>query len=161
VDFSCLLSDLRWVGLHYRIAFRPLIVCSVSVSMRRPNMLRFNSWTKECLECLEGSQYSPSSVEMLVAWVKLVKIAEDISACMSYDDPVNIPTPSDSRGRLMLKIFEKELNSWRQESSANSMNGIPLHRVQACHMLADMHCRLNSHHATSQQHFPTRNRIAR
>jgi hypothetical protein len=84
------------------------------------------------MECLKCSPYVAASDKSLLAWVKLVKIADDMGAFLPYDDPGKIPTPSDSRGKLMLKNFEKELISWKRETSSDIMRGSHRYRIAIC-----------------------------
>ena len=84
------------------------------------------------MERLESSPYAAASDESLIAWVKLVKIAEDIGTVLSYDDPANIPTPSNPRGKILLKNFQKELDSWRRETSSDLANGSLSPRIRTC-----------------------------
>ena len=81
------------------------------------------------MECLKSSSHAAASDQSLVAWVKLVKIAEEMGTLLSYDDPGNIPTASDSRGKLLLKNFKRDLTSWERDTSSNVMNGNLQYRV--------------------------------
>lgn len=88
------------------------IVCSgVSMSLRRPNMLRSSSYIRECLEVLERSSAAPTD-RNLAAWVKLNMIAEEICNSFSYDDPGDIASITEMKTHFMLKDYEKRLSDW-------------------------------------------------
>lgn len=89
------------------------IVCSsVSMSLRRPNMLRVSSYVRDCLDFIEQSSEAAPSDRSLAAWVRLNIIAEDICSSFSYDDPGDIASITDLRTQFMLKDFEKRLSDW-------------------------------------------------
>jgi hypothetical protein len=89
------------------------VICSgVSMSLRRPNMLRVNSYIRDCLEHMERTPDAAPSDRTLVAWVKLVIISEEICNSFSYDDPGGIASITELRTQLMLKDFEKRLSGW-------------------------------------------------
>ena len=89
------------------------VICSgVSMSLRRPNMLRVSSHIRECVDYLERSPNAVPSDRTLLAWVKLIMIAEEISNSLAYDDPGGIASISELRTQLMLKDFNKRLESW-------------------------------------------------
>ncbi|KAK5167027.1 uncharacterized protein LTR77_007756 [Saxophila tyrrhenica] len=89
------------------------LVCgSVSMSLRRPNMLRVSSYIRDCLDYLERSSDSVPSDRTLAAWVRLNIIAEEICTSFSYDDPGDIASITELRTQMMLKDFEKRLTDW-------------------------------------------------
>ncbi|KAK0313905.1 hypothetical protein LTR01_002162 [Friedmanniomyces endolithicus] len=88
------------------------ICTSVSLSMRRPNMLRVSSYVRECVEYLHRSPDALPSDRILVHWLRLVMIAEEVSVSFSYDDPGGIASITELRAQLMLKDFEKRLTAW-------------------------------------------------
>lgn len=89
------------------------IVCAgVSMALRRPNMLRANSYVRECLEYLERSSGALASDRILVAWTKVVLIGDEINIALCYDDPGGVASMSELRTQLMLKDFNKRLESW-------------------------------------------------
>ncbi|KAK1812331.1 hypothetical protein LTR12_013301 [Friedmanniomyces endolithicus] len=89
-----------------------MICTSVSLSMRRPNMLRVSSYVRECVEYLHRSPDALPSDRILVHWLRLVMIAEEVSVSFSYDDPGGIASITELRAQLMLKDFEKRLTAW-------------------------------------------------
>ncbi|TVY82902.1 Transcriptional regulator WAR1 [Lachnellula suecica] len=101
-----------------------LITTGVSMSMRRPNMLRSNSWLMECVEYVAANA-NPSYLDnCLVAWVRLLQITEEICTSFSFDDPGNMANLAETRIQIILSSFEKKLLAWKNESeSAGSVNG--------------------------------------
>ncbi|KAK3705705.1 hypothetical protein LTR37_013148 [Vermiconidia calcicola] len=99
-----------------------LVCCGVSMSLRRPQMLRISSYVRECLEYLERSPNAAPSDRSLVAWVKLTIIGEEISSALSYDDPGGIATLADLKTQLMLKEFEGKLSDWFTSTPESDMN---------------------------------------
>ena len=91
--------------------------------MRRPNMLRYNAWVDECTELLETTTSAAESDRCLVAWVKLLKITEEIGTTFSFDDIDNIASLSEYRVQLMLKGFEKAFTVWEKDLPPDVMNG--------------------------------------
>lgn len=92
--------------------------------MRRPNMLRSNSWLKECLEYVELNA-TPSSLDTcLVAWVYILQITEEICTSFSFDDPGNMANLAEARVQITLTGFEKKLFAWKEKfESAGAVNG--------------------------------------
>jgi len=84
------------------------------MSMRRPNMIRFNKWGAECLEVLSSSPSRLPSDGWFCQWLKLLVIAEDIYTSFSFDDENNIADLSETRVQFMLKSFEKRLDEWKK-----------------------------------------------
>ncbi|KAK3700908.1 hypothetical protein LTR37_015711 [Vermiconidia calcicola] len=99
-----------------------LVCCGVSMSLRRPQMLRISSYVRECLEYLGRSPNAAPSDRSLVAWVKLTIIGEEISSALSYDDPGGIATLADLKTQLMLKEFERKLSDWFTSTPETDMN---------------------------------------
>lgn len=83
-----------------------VVVCAgVSMALRRPNMLRINSYVRECLEVLERSPDSIPSDRTLVPWAKLIILGDEINASFCYDDPGGVASISELSTQLMLKDF--------------------------------------------------------
>lgn len=93
-----------------------LICAGLSLSLRRPNMLRMNSWGRECLDYIEKSPHAIPSDKLLRARIKLMMIGEEISTAFSFDDPAELVSLSELRIQLMLKDFIRRLNAWECES---------------------------------------------
>ena len=48
------------------------------MTLRRPNMLRYNGWLDQCAETLANLPSQSSHDAVIVAWVGLSKITEDM-----------------------------------------------------------------------------------
>ncbi|RMZ21074.1 hypothetical protein D0859_14916 [Hortaea werneckii] len=98
------------------------ICAAVSLALRRPNMLRANSYVRECAEYLEQSKDSLPTDATLVVWSRLIMIAEEISVSFAYDDPGGIASIAELRTQLMHKDFHKRLMTWYESVPAKAMN---------------------------------------
>jgi hypothetical protein len=90
--------------------------------MRRINMLRFNNWMSDCVEVLWHNPNASRFDKSLIAWVKLLKISEDLVISLSLDDPSNMADLSESRVQIMINGFEKELEAWRTSFQLDGSN---------------------------------------
>ena len=71
-----------------RIILACYLMCSsVSISLRRPNLLRFSNYMAECEEYLETSSDAAPTDKRLAAWVKIHRIMEKAGNAFSFDDP--------------------------------------------------------------------------
>ena len=99
------------------------LMCStVSISLRRPNMLRFSNYMNECEEYLEISSDAAPTDRRLVAWVKLQRIMEEVGNVLSFDDPNATPSLAETRIQLVLKGFEKQIEGWKKSTARETMN---------------------------------------
>ena len=78
-------------------------------------MLRWNSYTSECVDALETSSDAYSSDRILCQWVKLQHIAEDIGLQFSMDDQIAQVAVLDTKLQYALKGFERQLEDWRTQ----------------------------------------------
>lgn len=100
-----------------------MIISSVSISTRRPNMLRFTTWMAECVDYLETSQDAAPTDKRLVAWVRLQRIMEEFGTAFAFDDPSETVSLIEPRTQLMLKGFEKKLEIWKSNTPSLVLNG--------------------------------------
>ncbi|KAF1990331.1 hypothetical protein K402DRAFT_410399 [Aulographum hederae CBS 113979] len=82
---------------------------SITMVLRRPILLRFNEYMRECIEYLENAPDALPSDKLLVQHVKLARIAEEISIQFSMDDPNENLSISDGKVTYGIKHFEKDL----------------------------------------------------
>lgn len=75
-------------------------------------MLRCSSYIKDCVQYLDNAPDAADSDSALIAWVRLIMIAEEISAAFSLDDLGDIASIADLRTQLMLKDFRSRLDAW-------------------------------------------------
>ena len=89
------------------------ICVGVSISLRRPAMMRVTSYTRECLDYLENTPSAAPCDHILVAWIRLWMIGEEIGTALSYDDPGDTASIFDTTTQLMVTAFEKRLTEWK------------------------------------------------
>ncbi|KAF4630825.1 hypothetical protein G7Y89_g7311 [Cudoniella acicularis] len=97
---------------------------SVSMSMRRPNMIRYNSWVHECVAYLDANGNPDCYDNILVNWITLLQICEEIITSFSLDDPSNTVNLAESHVQLMLGGFEKKLLAWREKAESTGLSGM-------------------------------------
>lgn len=102
---------------------------SVSVSLHRPNMLRFSNYMAECVDVLESSPNASLNDHRLVAWIQLQRIMEECSTSFAFDDPSASVSLKEPRIQLMLKGFEKKLKGWRENLMPGIMNSEAANRL--------------------------------
>jgi hypothetical protein len=71
---------------------------------------------------MEGTPDAAPSDKLLIGWVRLMCIAEEISTSFSFDDPGKMPNLSEPRVQLMLKSFEKRLEAWKDSLDPSGVN---------------------------------------
>lgn len=98
-----------------------IICASVSLSLRRPMMLRCSSYIRDCVQHLDNAPDAADSDSSLVAWVRLIMIAEEISAAFSLDDLGDIASIVDLRTQMMLKDFRCRLDAWHHDITQASL----------------------------------------
>ncbi|KAI9885943.1 MAG: hypothetical protein M1823_002269 [Watsoniomyces obsoletus] len=101
-------------------ARRTWLVCyfecaNVSMSLRRPNLLRWTSYMADCVEFLETSPEAVESDKAFCQWIRIQHIAEDVGVQLSLDDPSLNPGISDLKVQYTLKTFERQLADWRAQ----------------------------------------------
>ena len=69
----------------------------------------------ESLEILQNSPDALPSDKVLVHWVKLVHIGEEIGFQFSMDDPATNVAITDPKIQYALKGFERRLDEWRKD----------------------------------------------
>lgn len=100
-----------------------IICATISMSLRRPNMLRASSYIRESVDFLEVSRDAVPSDRTVVAWVKLIMIQDEIGNSFAYDDPGGIACITELRTQLMLKDFERRLTDWWTTTPEIDMTG--------------------------------------
>ena len=100
-----------------------IICAAVSMSLRRPNMLRASSYIRESVDYIERSRDAVPSDRTVVAWVKLIMIQDEIGISFAYDDPGGIACITELRTQIMLKDFERRLTDWWTGTPEVDMTG--------------------------------------
>jgi hypothetical protein len=111
-----------------------LILGSLAMRMRRPNVLLFNNWMSECLGILEES---PVFLDKhLAAGVKLQRIADETLMSFGLDDPSIDISLTDSRMQVILRGFERKMDDWMKTTTPELMEG-ELYRASLMHLTPD------------------------
>ncbi len=87
----------------------------MSMSLRRPNLLRWTSYMADCVEFLETSPEAVESDKAYCQWIRIQHIAEDVGIQLSLDDCSLNPGISDPKVQYTLKTFERQLAEWRAQ----------------------------------------------
>lgn len=76
-------------------------------------MMRITSFGKECFFFLEQSSNALLSERVLVAWTRLLIIADEIGGAFAFDDHGEMASMFDVRTQLMMDSFKLRLSQWR------------------------------------------------
>ncbi|KAI5302845.1 hypothetical protein KEM56_000292 [Ascosphaera pollenicola] len=95
-----------WLGCYF-------LAINTAMVMRRPPLLRWNSYIEECIDILQRSPDALESDKTLIYWVKMTHIAEDIGVQFSMDDPLAPADITNPRIQFSLKAFERRLEKCR------------------------------------------------
>ncbi len=77
-------------------------------------MLRWNSWIGDCLESLEQHSQVSKSDRLLAAWVRILKITEEVGTSFSFEDASNMADLSEARIQLTMNGLQKSAEAWRR-----------------------------------------------
>ena len=122
-------------------AKRAWVVCyflciSITMILRRPILVRFTDYLKECIEILETSEDALPSDKTLCQHVRIAHICEDISSQFAMDDPAINYTVSDHNVTFGIKHYEKALAEIRGAGSqdyavrlADHVTNLYLHEI--------------------------------
>ncbi|KAI9931815.1 hypothetical protein MW887_010394 [Aspergillus wentii] len=95
----------------------------VAIKTRRPNMLMFNDWMRECVKHLERS---PIPVDRhMAAWFELQKITDEAMASFGLDDTSSTAPLTESRVQAVLRWFDNRMQSWKNNIPTEMFN-VPL-----------------------------------
>lgn len=103
-------SKRAWLGCYFLCA-------NAAMGSRRQNLIRWTPYMDECLRDLENSKGPLPSDKSLCRWVKLQRLADDLGTQISTDDASHIDI-SDQKIQYALKGFERQMNEWRKQRSA-------------------------------------------
>ena len=78
---------------------------------KRPSLVRPNAYLDDCILKLPVAEDSVSSDRVLVHWVKLQILADDLTVQIS-PDVVNL---TETKARVAYKAFERQLKDWDEE----------------------------------------------
>ncbi|USP78418.1 hypothetical protein yc1106_05692 [Curvularia clavata] len=101
-----LLEHCRTILLLY------IISAGLSMRLKRPNILLFNSWMEECSGILEKSNLLDD--KRIVASLKLQRIADEANTAFGFDDASTSFSLSELRMQIILRIFDRRMRDWRK-----------------------------------------------
>lgn len=122
-------------------AKRAWVVCyflciSITMILRRPILVRFTDYLKECIDILENSEDALPSDKTLCQHVRIAHICEDIATQFAMDDPAINYTVSDHNVTFGIKHYEKALAEIRGTGSqdhairlADHVTNLYLHEI--------------------------------
>ncbi len=109
-------SRRTWLACYF-------LCCNASMGLRRPNLIRWTPFMKECIEVLETSPDALPSDKSLCQWIRSQHIAEDIGTQFSMDDPSAKVSITDPNVQYALNGFEIELENWRKQIPKDADSG--------------------------------------
>ena len=95
---------------------------------KRSSLVRPNAYMEDCITSLRLSQHSVESDTILVRWVRLQMLADELVAQVP-PDAVNI---TEAKARSSYRTFEKQLKEWEDEdknSVTESCESLPAYSM--------------------------------
>ncbi len=95
---------------------------------KRPSLVRPNAYLEDCITSLRLSQHSVESDTILVRWVRLQMLADELVAQIP-PDAINI---TEAKARSSYKTLEKQLKEWEDEDKSSvteSCESLPAYSV--------------------------------
>ncbi|KAL9604243.1 MAG: hypothetical protein Q9219_000641 [cf. Caloplaca sp. 3 TL-2023] len=102
-------SRRAWLGCY-------LLCANTAMSLRRTNLIRWSTYMDECLDALDTSPEALPSDQILVEWVRLQRLADDVGNQISTEDSSS-PGVSDVKTQYALKGFERQMRDWEKQAS--------------------------------------------
>ncbi len=106
-----------WLGLYFLCA-------NSAMALRRPLLVRWSPYMDESLEILAKAPDALPSDKWLAHLVRSQHIAEEVNYQFSMDDPPSDVSITQSKVQYQMKTFEKQLDEWRQNSTADMPQGM-------------------------------------
>lgn len=87
--------------------------------LRRPNLVRWTNYMKECIEVLESHPDAADTDKLFCQFIKIQNICEDIGHQFVMDDnTANHISLTDPKVTYTLKILENKLTAWKEQLPA-------------------------------------------
>ncbi|KAL9001057.1 MAG: hypothetical protein Q9169_000541 [Polycauliona sp. 2 TL-2023] len=102
-------SRRAWLGCY-------LLCANAAMGLRRTNLIRWSAHMDECLDFLDTSSEALSSDPVLVEWVRLQRLADEVGNQISVDESSALGI-SDVKTQYALKGFERQMKDWERQSS--------------------------------------------
>ena len=94
-----------WLASYYLCA-------SASMVLRRPNLLRWTNYMKECIDVLETSSDALPSDKLFCQHIKVQYICENIGMQFLMDDNTATVSITDPKVTYQLNVLENDLKNW-------------------------------------------------
>ncbi|KAK3623835.1 hypothetical protein LTR56_021389 [Elasticomyces elasticus] len=107
-DSDTLEARRAWLGCYYLCA-------SASMVLRRPNLVRWTNYMKECIEVLETHPDAYESDKLFCQHVKIQHICEDIGLQFLMDDNTATISITDPKVSYALNVLENQLKDWKAQ----------------------------------------------
>ncbi|TKA75650.1 hypothetical protein B0A55_05002 [Friedmanniomyces simplex] len=107
-DSDTLEARRAWLGCYYLCA-------SASMVLRRPNLVRWTNYMKECIEVLESHPDAYPSDKLFCQHVKIQHICEDIGLQFLMDDNTATISITDPKVTYALNVLENQLKDWKKQ----------------------------------------------
>ena len=85
------------------------------MGLRQPNLFRWDSYIDECVEVVETSVDAMPSDKVLCQWVKLQRLADEISEQFNPEDLPLCAVERTKPRQPILKEFEERLHNWHKQ----------------------------------------------
>ncbi|KAF2862602.1 hypothetical protein K470DRAFT_255890 [Piedraia hortae CBS 480.64] len=96
-----------WLTCYYLCA-------SAATVLRRPNLVRWSNYMKECIEVLESHPDAGPSDKLFSQYVKVQRICEDIGLHFFMDDSTANININDPKIGFALTVLERQLQEWKE-----------------------------------------------
>ncbi|KAI4187997.1 MAG: hypothetical protein LQ346_005398 [Caloplaca aetnensis] len=93
-----------------------LLCANTAMGLRRSNLIRWSPYMDECLEYLSTSSESLPSDSILLDWVRLQRLADDLGNEISLDESADVGK-SGVKTQYALKGFERQMKDWEKQAS--------------------------------------------
>jgi len=101
-----------------QVGDQKLTVHSASMVLRRPNLVRWTNYMKECIEVLETHPDAYPSDKLFCQHVKIQHICEDIGLQFLMDDNTATISITDPKVTYALNVLENQLKTWKEQVPA-------------------------------------------
>lgn len=109
VDSDTVEARRAWLGCYYLCA-------SVSMVLRRPNLIRWTAYMQECIEFLETSPDALPTDRLFAQHVRIQHICEEIQVSFMMDDAsATTISISDPKVSYTLNVLEQKLKDWEDQ----------------------------------------------
>ena len=105
-DPTSIESRRAWLTCHF-------LAANTSMSLHRPNLIRWTPFMTECLEVLESSPDAAPTDKYFCRLVWTHRKGEEIGLQFSMDDPEAAANILDARTRYALRALEQDLEKYR------------------------------------------------